>query len=178
MKFLLAALLLAGMSVASAGDAPHPSQQAVQRLISLMQMDQMLDQMRGQMKKAMVLGAQQASNGKLDADEQAIVDKYLNNLSDVLFASLSDDKFKKVVFSMYADNFSEKEISDMIAFYQSETGQAMIRKMPAIMQQSSQFAMTMLADVRPQMDQLMKQMQSELAAVHDRKQQKQASPKS
>jgi len=37
---------------------------------------------------------------------------------------------------VYAQNLSEKELRDILAFYRSESGQAMIRKQPAIMQQA------------------------------------------
>ena len=46
-----------------------------------------------------------------------------------------EDLIKRII-PVYMKNFSEKEIDDLLAFYQTTTGKAMIEKMPLILQES------------------------------------------
>lgn len=46
-----------------------------------------------------------------------------------------EDLIRRIV-PIYANNFSEREIDDLIVFYQTSTGKAMVEKMPVILQES------------------------------------------
>lgn len=166
---ILLAISLLGMSAAWGAETQKAMPESVQKLVALMHMDSMISNMRDQMKKVMAQVAERESAGKLDAEEQAVLSKYMDKFGDLMIGAMSEEKFKQMVVSIYQDNFTEKEILDMIAFYGSDTGRSMIAKMPAIMQSSTKFAMDMMASARPQMDELMKQMQSELTAIEQRK---------
>ena len=52
-----------------------------------------------------------------------------------------EDLVQKLV-PVYSKHFSEQEIEDLIAFYQTATGKQMITKMPAILQESMQIGQT------------------------------------
>lgn len=46
-----------------------------------------------------------------------------------------EDLIRRII-PVYTKNFSEKEIDDLLAFYQTSTGKTMIEKMPVILQES------------------------------------------
>ncbi len=52
------------------------------------------------------------------------------------------DIMKPKIAKLYADNYTDAELSDIIAFYQSPTGQKTIAKTPTLVQQSMAIAMT------------------------------------
>jgi hypothetical protein len=52
------------------------------------------------------------------------------------------ETLKPKLAALYADNYTEAELRDIIAFYQTPTGQKTIAKMPSLMQQSLVMSMT------------------------------------
>jgi uncharacterized protein len=66
------------------------------------------------------------------------------------------DAFADVLAGVYARNFSVDEIHDLIAFYQTPTGQKLIARQPIIAHESmvagQQFGQELVADLRQQID--------------------------
>ena len=65
-------------------------------------------------------------------------------------AASMDDLMKKVTersIPLYASTFSEKELQDLVNFYDSPTGQAMLTKMPVLMSKIA----PMVAELAPEM---------------------------
>lgn len=61
-----------------------------------------------------------------------------------------------ITVNLYAENFSEQELRDVLAFQRSPSGQALIRKSPVIMQQAMvKMAPLILADMPKVMDAVM-----------------------
>ena len=46
------------------------------------------------------------------------------------------NKMIELYIPIYDKHYTEKEIKDMIAFYKTETGRSMVKKMPALLQES------------------------------------------
>ncbi|RYV03811.1 hypothetical protein SOPP22_02020 [Shewanella sp. OPT22] len=72
---------------------------------------------------------------------------------------------KDQMSKIYLDNYTEKEIKDMITFYESETGRSMVKKMPKVMTQSMQLSQQMVMKLMPKI-QKMSQEFSEKLKVH------------
>lgn len=68
--------------------------------------------------------------------EQAILNDYSHQMVAMVKDELSWDKMEPLIVDVYSRNFSEQEIDDMLAFYKTETGQSMLKKMPIVMQES------------------------------------------
>jgi hypothetical protein len=58
--------------------------------------------------------------------------------------------------NLFADAYSEAELDDIIAFYKSPTGQAMVAKGPLLMTKASGIAQQRLAEVMPRLQELMR----------------------
>lgn len=93
-----------------------------EELVNLVQLDQM---MKDQEKVFANILIQQ--NPKLAGKEK--------ELGQIFRDSIPSD-FKDFVINLYAKNFSEDEISEMVKFYQSPVGKKAISRLPAITQET------------------------------------------
>ena len=55
-----------------------------------------------------------------------------------------------MMINLYDKQFTEQEISDMLAFYKTESGQAILKKMPQVMQASMQMSQALVQDAMPE----------------------------
>lgn len=70
---------------------------------------------------------------------QAAADGAMDKMVPKVLASISD---------IYARNFTEKELSDLLAFYQSPSGRSMIAKTPQLMHDSMAVIAPMVPDMQ------------------------------
>ena len=83
-------------------------------------------------------------------DEKPIFDKYYADMTEVLKTKMSWQKMQPMMVNLYDKQFSEQEISDMLDFYKTESGQAILKKMPQVMQQSMQMSQALVQDAMPE----------------------------
>ena len=132
---LAAAVALVSATPAICADAPpNPhSLELARKLFNEMHMDQMMPMMMAQARKA---------NPNLTEEQSRAVGEAA--------AESADDMMKKVVdraAPLYAETFTEKELQDLVNFYDSPSGQAMIAKMPVMMSKMT----ASMADLMPEM---------------------------
>jgi hypothetical protein len=115
--------------------APNPhSVELVRKLFTEMRTDTLMGDMIRQMAPAMMAQARQRNPNLSAADAQAI--------SDATSASM-DAMMKKMIdrsVPLYASTFSEKELQDLVDFYDTPTGRAMLVKMPVLMSKMAPIA--------------------------------------
>lgn len=120
----LAATLFATAAAAQSAPAPTPRQlELAHRYIQAIHMERTMD---GVMKTTMpAMMAQMPKNPNMtDAQRQAIAD---------VTAEVTSRMMSNVMAQMepiMAETFSEKELADLVAFYEGPTGQAVIAKTP------------------------------------------------
>ena len=137
--FLSALLILPLLALAADDQAQQDQGQAgrevkVRKLIELSGGTRMVTQMKESIKKMTAATAKHAFEGeKQDEETQKITQKYTQKMMDNI---LSDEKINEIINMMvpiYAKYLSEKEIDDIIAFYESPSGKKMTDSMPKIM---------------------------------------------
>jgi uncharacterized protein len=156
---LVAGLLAAGLAHA---DTTPPSDASIHKLMDVMHASALMDGMMGQMKNIMQQSAVQAAGHPLDAKEQQILSDNIGKLAGVMQQQLSWSKLEPAMTDIYRKNFSQKEVNDLLVFYQSPTGQAMIAKMPEVMQESMQIGQAQVRAVLPQIQQISQEMTQQL----------------
>ena len=144
---LAAAAVLAGTPAVCA-EPPAPSAHSMElarKLFAEMRMEQLMGSVIRQMAPAMIEQSRKRNPNLSAADAQVI--------SEAVAASM-DDMMKKVAersIPLYASTFSEKELQDLVNFYDSPTGQAMLAKMPVLMSKmapmATELAPEMIADL-------------------------------
>jgi uncharacterized protein len=157
---LAMAIALLGTSVVQAETQPA-SDASIHKLLEASQSSKLVDGMMTQMRGIMQQSALGAVGHPLDAQEQQILNRNLDKLADAMRSQMSWSKLEPAITDIYRRNFSQKEIDDLTAFYQSPSGQAMISKMPEVMRESIQMGRDQMSAMIPQMQQISQQMAQE-----------------
>lgn len=162
---LLAGFLVCGSaSAATATNAP-PSAASIQKLLQVTQAHKLLDAMQARADDMMRKSSAQALAGQpIDAGEQKIFDGQAAKLSALLKTQLSWSAMEPMYVDIYGKSFTQKEVDDMIAFYQSPSGQSMVAKMPAVMAQAMQIVQARMVALSPQLRQITEDTASQLKA--------------
>lgn len=135
----------------------------INELINIMDMDSIIDQMYLQV-QSMIQNNMPERDGISDA-EQAIYDKHQKKFLQVMQENMSWKKMEPMMIEIYGRNFSTKEIDDMLAFYKTETGKSLIKKMPVVMQESMQISQTLMKSVIPKIQAISQQQNQELSEL-------------
>lgn len=72
-----------------------------------------------------------------DAEERRVfLEGFSRKLSQILREELSWDSLKPMFMRVYSESLTQEELEGMLAFYKTPAGQAMVNKMPRVMQAS------------------------------------------
>ncbi|WP_428243445.1 DUF2059 domain-containing protein [Gynuella sp.] len=156
-KFWIVCLLLCSFTAVAADSSKEAK---VVELMDLMNMNALIDNMYAQMEPML-----QNVSKELDIkpSEQPLFDQYYKDVVAIMKADFSWEKMQPGMIDLYSRQFSEQEIDDMLAFYKTETGQAVLKKMPQLMQASMQLSQTLMQSAMPKMQARVKQLSNELA---------------
>jgi len=152
-------LLICFLSSFSVFAADTNKKAEIEELLLLMNTDAMVDSMYSQMSQMMQGMGQQL---KVKPKEQAIFKKFTARMFSTMKEEMNWEKMKGPTIEIYAKHFSEKEISDMIAFYKTESGKSMVKKLPAVMTDSMMMGQNMMKNFIPKMQKISQELQSEL----------------
>lgn len=139
--------------------AETSKQKKLLELIKVMDMDAMMDSMYSEMEKMMQGLSTQMG---VQASEQAIFDDYFKKMTAVMRETMNWKKLEPHTIEIYNRNFNEKEISDMLKFYKTDTGKAILKKMPAVMQESMQLGQSSMQETMPKIQKIAKQLSDAL----------------
>jgi hypothetical protein len=145
----LALLLALGAPLrAQKADTARTHREAVARLMEVTHVRQIVEQSSETMLNAQI-------------EQMPQLAPYANVFREFYQEQLAWDVLEPEYTQLYLDVFTEKELRDMITFYESPLGQAMLAKMPVLMQKSS--ALT-AARVQAAMPKLMERLQRAMQA--------------
>lgn len=147
-SFVLSGLFLCLFSSAMFAEDNSPSLEKSQELITLVKMDQMLDQQIEVAVQQLIIQVPEFSNHKEEIN--------------VIFEDMLNKKeFTQFVTKLLADNFTESEIQEMIKFYQSPTGQKALSKMPLITQETMIYMQQKMSKNKDKLEALFKKIDAE-----------------
>ena len=149
-------LVVAGAFAAPAAFAAEPSDAQVDRLIEVMDMQRMLDEMFAQMDiVGKQMGERMLGEEATPGQRAAVQDAMARQLASMR-KLMSWENIGPVYRKVYRRLFTAEEIDAMIAFYGSEAGRAIMRKMPQAMELTMQEMQpmfeTMIADMRKELE--------------------------
>ena len=134
---ILALLAFVCCGSAAASDAVEITpefQAAIERLMEVTKMDQMTEQMTAMMEQQLpAMMEQQIAQLGGTADPEAVATGVALAM-EVVRESDADGELMREILVIYAKYFSEDDILQMIAFYESPLGQKTIEVMPRLMQ--------------------------------------------
>lgn len=158
MRILPTLLLILAALPALAQQAAPPSDESLRQLFEATHASRMLDNLLSTFDTGMQAGMREALKGaKPNARQQQIIADMRAQIVAEFRSTLSWQKLEPIYLDIYRRNFTQQEVNDMLAFYRTPSGRAVVDKMPTAMQQASQAAQSML----PQLVQHLKQIQSD-----------------
>ena len=159
-RIILALLLFTTLLPVSQGFADENSKRAaIEEMLTLMKVDQIIDTMFNQMDSLFRQQFQQL--GATEA-EQPILDNYSAQVLQVMKEEMAWDKMKEDYIAIYAKVYTEEEITALNQFYQSPVGQKMLAKMPELMKESLGIAQKSMQKVIPRLQALAQEMAGEI----------------
>jgi uncharacterized protein len=158
MSGICAFLLMAGTATAAAATtaagAP-PSDQSIKELLEITNAHQLIDGMKAQINTLVTASIREAMRGRpMTPERQAVVDRMQARMTDAATQALDWDVLLPIYLRTYRASFTQAELNGMISFYKTPAGQAVIKKLPVVMQ-----------NVMGEMQGIIKPMQQSIAVI-------------
>ncbi|MDI6523941.1 DUF2059 domain-containing protein [Pseudomonas otitidis] len=113
--------------------------------------------------------AQNFQKANAPVDKKATLERYQAKANAALDKAVGWDKLKPELVKIYTTNFSESELKDLIAFYESPLGKKVLEKMPSLTAQSAELTQSRLESAVPEVNKLLSDMNDELAPKDQKK---------
>lgn len=155
---LCAAMLLTCSGAQALADARSHAADA-ERFLLLARADKLAVPVYAQVQQ---MFAQRFAESGAPQNKQALLETYQAKANAALEQAVGWDKLKPDMVKLYTSNFSEAELRDLLAFYQSPLGQKVLDKMPMLTAQSAQLTQGKLETAVPQVNKLLADMTAEL----------------
>lgn len=167
-SIIAAILMLSATSLWAAPAAPTAatggaSVKTVEKLLEITHADNTAKLLQGQIQQSL---AQQVQQLNLTAADKPIVDKYSKELNTTIMPEVSWAKLKPDMVNAYKTTFSEEEVSDLIKFYTSKTGQSYLQKAPQLSQLTMVSTQNRLRALLPKLQDISRRLDAELQAKH------------
>jgi hypothetical protein len=150
--FLGGALLVWTPTLALADEVSKNAK--IKEIMQLTHSDRMLTQVFDQIKSTL-----KTQLNKMDgpAEVRQAQDEVQQKMMALIADRLSWDKVKPAFIKIYAETFTEGEIEGMLAFYKSSAGEAMLEKMPELIQKSMVISQQLMGDVMPEIQRIVEE---------------------
>ena len=152
---LLAGILLV-FSPALARADEQSKNAKIEEMLQLTHAERMIAQVLDQMNN--VITSQLAKTDVPAKDRQA-QEEMQQKMMKMLANRLSWEKAKPAFIQIYAETFTESDIDGILAFYKSPAGQAMLDKMPQLVQKSMAVGQQLIGDTMPEIQRMVKEAQ-------------------
>jgi len=143
-----------------------PTEASIKQMLEIMQAHKMLDTMEAQMTAFMKQAMSQATQGQpVTPQIQKDIDRRQNEMLSIFHEFLNWEKLEPMYVRIYQKSFTQAELSGMIDFYKTSAGQAMIAKMPVVMQNTmsemQQMMQPVMMRVRQQQEEVLAEIKAE-----------------
>lgn len=157
---LLSLFLVINPAFAADNEASDAS---IRELLEVTQSKKMLDGVMAQMDSLMQRSMQQSLQGAtLTEEQQKIMNEMQAKMVVLLKEEMSWDSMEPALIDIYKRSFTQPEVNGMLDFYRSPTGQAVIAKMPVVMQNSMQLGQSKMRTMMPKLQQLQQETMARL----------------
>lgn len=133
----LVAIAIAALAPSVALAEP-PKPETIEELLVVSKAQTMLDSVYKNVDESMAVSMNQALS-QLPGDNEekrAYAESFSRKMSKIMRDELSWDSLKPMYVRIYSDSFTQEELVGVLDFYKTPAGQAMVNKMPLVMQKS------------------------------------------
>jgi len=164
-RYLVIALLL-NLSAVFAADT-QSSEESIRELLKVTKVRALLDQMIPQIEGMMKNAVDQALHGQVMTEEQQkIINSMMEKTQNLMKEELDWSKLEPMYTSIYSESFNQEEIDGMLAFYATPSGQAVIDKMPVVMQKTMAATQQMMGPMMQKVQAIQAEVFAELHGDH------------
>ena len=167
---ILLILALCG-SLAHAAESPSstpsasPTDASIKQLLEVAQTHKLVDSVIAQMNNLMLQAIAQATKGQqISPKVQKDIDQRRDEMVSLMKELLDWKKLEPMYVRIYQKSFTQPEVDGMIAFYKTPSGQAVISKMPAVMQSSIDEMQQLMGPVMEKIQRTQQDVAAELKA--------------
>jgi uncharacterized protein len=147
-----------------AADNP-PSEASIKQLLEVGQAHKLVDTMTAQMEGYMKQIMQQATQGERVTPEiQKHIDSLEAEMTSPLKEMLDWNKLEPVYVRVYQRSFTQGEVDGLVVFYKTPIGQALLTKMPAVMQNTLNEMQQMMQPMMQRMQRMQQDVVAEIQA--------------
>jgi len=167
MKKLIA---IAGICLASATAFADtkPSDTSLNELLTITESQKLVDGMWPQVEAMMNNAAKQAlGNTTLNSEQQKVMTDANAKVATVFKEEFGYEKLKPMMISIYKESFSQEEVNGMLEFYKSKAGQAVIKKMPLVMQSTMANVQSQMSTIIPKIQKIQQEAIEQVKAKAD-----------
>jgi hypothetical protein len=123
----------------------------------------MVDTMNSQMQNMLKNSMQAATQGqKVTPQVQKEIDQIEQEMNSEMKEVLNWSKLESMYIRVYQKSFTAQEVDGMIAFYKTPTGQALLTKMPVVLQNTMNEVQQMIMPMVQRLQQKQQQVATEL----------------
>jgi len=150
------------MSVACAADTP-PTEASIKQLLELTNARKLLDTMMSQIDTIMKTAMDQAIQGQsVPSEVKNQIDQFEAEMKVATKEMLDWDKLEPMYVRIYQKSLTQQDVDGMIAFYKTPSGQALINKMPLVMQNTMAEMQQMM---QPMMERIRQMQETVIAEI-------------
>ena len=154
-SFALGVCLALAVYPAFADDASRAAK--AEELLRLTNVEANLKQSLELISKQMKSGlAQQITGVQLPEDQQKRADEFQTKVEHLVYGAIEWEKLKPDFVKLYADAFTEEQLDDILTFYRSPSGQAMLGRMPELLPKAMEISQRRMTEIMPQLQQLLR----------------------
>ncbi len=147
-----------------------PSEASVKQLLEAAQVHKLLDSIMTQMDSLLQQTIRQTTQGrKVSPKIQKDIEKRQAEMMAMVKDILDWKKLEPMYLRVYQKSFSQQEVDGMIAFYQTPAGQAVINKMPLVMQNTMNEMQELMGPVVRKIEKMQQDVIAELKAEEGKK---------
>src|SRR5262245_47431713 len=170
MNKFLPALMLALIACQSAvADETPASEASVRELLVVMDSRKVVENTLGQVDAMMQASIKDALQGKkLTADQERILADMRTQMLALLTDAMQWEVLEPMFIDVYEKSFNQKEVDGMIKFYKSDTGRAVIAKLPTVLQHTMGLMQNRMAAMMPQLQQIQRETVAQLTATEQK----------
>lgn len=152
-----------------AADQP-PTEASIKQLLEVGQAHKLTDAMMAQMDGLMKQAMQQAAQGqRLSSKIQKDIERRHAEIMGAVKEVLDWNKLEPMYVRVYQKSFSQQEVDGLLAFYKTPTGQAVLNKMPVVLQNTTTEVQQMMQPMIQRMQRMQQEVVAEIQAEKTKK---------
>lgn len=162
----LRSVLIALLFCSTTAMAAPASEGSIKELLAIVEAQKLIDGMLDQIGSQVDSDMQRVLAGKAPtARQRRAIESKKSAMIALIQRELAWGKLEPMYVRMYQESLTEEEVAGALAFYKTPAGQALIHKLPVLMQKAMLDTRKMLTEIAPQLQKIQKTFVAEMSAA-------------